>query len=398
MKHLLHRAAFAGLALLGCLASTPTHAQNLPFTYVVKYLCSSLEPFPTVFHWTDINLLNPAADQTAEVHKKFVAAGTQDKASALAPVRDRFRLGPNQAASIDCDEIQTQLGLPLSTPLEGFVEIKSNLPLVVVGIYDKCVPRARVDVFMRSTVTTDLRIDGLGEFPRLTLTGPALIDKGKLEIDAARGRFYLPTEIVAMDLEGELRLGGRVIPIRLVESGAFESDGRVVGEIDPLTGAPLFPARASFDVFFEITSTDRGFQEKFGRLYNVEATRVQAAITGLPPGPPSEVVPASVDRRRLERLFPDLEITTNAAGETLLGLRTPAGEELADPVNLYCATAPTPIVSARSPAVPAGELSNHCHSPNPPQPPPPEHVKVRCADASIDVEYVAALPPRRREL
>ena len=28
--------------------------------YPVKYLCGTLDPFPTVFHWTDINIINPS--------------------------------------------------------------------------------------------------------------------------------------------------------------------------------------------------------------------------------------------------------------------------------------------------------------------------------------------------
>lgn len=340
----------------------PAPAAAPAFTYTVKYLCSHLHPFPTVFHWTDINILNPSKTKTARITKKFVVAGTQKAASAVKPVRDQFQLKPNQAAAIDCDEIQTLLKIPLSTPMEGFVEIESNVELTVVGIYDKCVPKERVDVFVQSEVRAKLRLEGLGE-QDLVLTGPAVVKKGEMHIDSAglesRGRFLQRTEMESMELEGTMRMPtGQTIPIRLIESPRFQSEGHITGEVDPVTLAPVFPARSYFDIFFEITSTDPVFQERVGRAYNVKAARVTATITGIPPGPP----------------LAETRKDAAAGGST----------------NQYCQEGgPTEILSARSGAK-IGEISNHCHDPNPPKPDPPMHAKVPCDNASIDVEYIQA--------
>jgi len=355
-------------ALAAVLLPKPATAQAPPapaaapaFTYTVKYLCSHLHPFPTVFHWTDINILNPSKTKTARISKKFVVSGTQKAASAVKPVRDQFQLKPNQAAAIDCDEIQTLLKIPLSTPMEGFVEIESNLELTVVGIYDKCVPKERADVFVHSEVRAKLRLEGLGE-QNLVLTGPVVVKKGEMHIDSAspsqsRGRFLQRTEMESMELEGTMRMPtGQTIPIRLIESPRFQSEGHITGEVDPVTLAPVFPARSYFDIFFEITSTDPVFQERVGRAYNLKAARVTAEITGIPPGPPLA------------------EARKDAAG--------------GGSTNQYCQEGgPTEIFSARSGAK-IGEISEHCHDPNPPKPDPPKHAKVPCDNASIDVEYI----------
>lgn len=381
------------LALTGAFLAPEAEGQppDGRYVYTIKYLCSGLEPFPQVFHWTDINILNPAKQRPAQVTKKFIISGTQDHLTEVEPVRDRFELPPNHAASITCDEIQRMFRIPLSTPMVGFVEIESDLKLTVVGVYDKCVPGPRADVFMSSRVTTDLELEGV-EVGRLEMVGPAVVQKEEMRIDPERQTFLQPTELVAMELEGELNWGDLTVPVRLIESPKFQSEGRIVGEIDPLTMAPLFPARSTFDVFFEITSDDPRFQEKFGRLFNVEATRVQAAITGIPPGYPSETIPRTVDVQRLERLFPDAEIASTRGGLELRMQHATLGR-VDDPINVYCDPGPTRIFSARSSADPIGSVSNHCHQPNPPPPPPEEHPKVPCANASIDVEYIE---PMRR--
>ena len=357
------------------------------YLYTVKYLCSNLHPFPTIFHWTDINILNPAKGEPAVVHKKFVVSGTQENPTFVDPVRDRFELGPNQAASITCDEIQRMFRVPLSTPMEGFVEIESDQKLTVVGIYDKCVPGQRIDVFPSSRLVTDLELDGLGRFTALELHGSAMVQKGEMRLDPEHGRFLQPTEMVAMELEGTIKMGSREIPVRLLESAVRQSEGNIFGELDPNTMAPLFPARSFFDVFFEIVSDDPGFQEKFGRLYNLEAARVQAIITGIPPGLFSEVLPRGTDRKRLERVVPEARLHETRGG-TEVRLEHATLGTVDDPINEYCDPGPTRIFSARSPGNPVGQVSNHCHAPNPPDPPPPVHAQVHCDNASIDVEYI----------
>lgn len=390
------RRVFLVLALVLTASSGPltryNRAQAQPpptFSYRVKYLCSNLHPFPTVFHWTDINILNPSPTQTATVRKKFVVSGTQKAQTSVQPVRDRFRLGPNQAASIDCDEIQTQFKVPLSTPMEGFVEIDSSTRLTVVGIYDKCVTQPRVDIFVTSQVRTQLQLDGILPQPQqVRLQGPAVVRKEEMRIDHGSNRFLQRTELVSMNLEGTLRLpNGQNLPIRLIESPRFQSEGQITGEIDRANNAPVFPARSYFDVFFEIVSDDPGFQERIGRAYNVQATRVEAAISGIPPGRPLDTVPASTDADRLKRLFPEGRLETDASGEMRLVLSKAGQDDVEDPLNQYCAPGPTEIFSARSGAK-IGQVSDHCHDPNPPAPDPPKHVQVPCSDASIDVEYI----------
>jgi|GEM_PF-4772840 len=357
------------------------------YTYTVKYLCSNLHPFPTIFHWTDINILNPSRGQDAEVRKKFIVSGTQENPTFVEPVRDRFKLGPNQAAAINCDEIQRMFKVPLSTPMEGFVELESNRPLSVVGIYDKCVPGQRIDVFPQSRLVTDLTLDGFGAFRGVRLHGQATVQKGEMRLDSEKGRFVQPTEMVAMVLEGNLEMNGRKIPIRVLESPRFQSEGLIVGELDPVTLAPLFPARSYFDMFFEIVSDDPTFQEHFGRLYNLDKTRVQAIISGIPPGLFAEVVPEGMDVERLRRVAPDARLEKTSGG-LVVKLDHPVLGRVDDPINEYCDPGPTKIFSARSPGNPVGQVSNHCHAPNPPDPPPPMHAPVHCADASIDVEYI----------
>lgn len=350
-------AAFAAVLLPKPMTGQAPPAPAPAFTYTVKYLCSHLHPFPTVFHWTDINILNPSKTKTARISKKFVVSGTQEAASSVKPVRDQFQLKPNQAAGIDCDEIQTLLKIPLSTPMEGFVEIESNLELTVVGIYDKCVPQQRTDVFVHSELAANLLVVGTKDPQRLQLTGPVVVKKGEMEIDPGRNYFLQRTEMESMELEGTMSFMGRSIPIRLIESPRFQSEGHITGEIDRVTLAPKFPARSYFDVFFEITSTDEEFQRTVGRAYNLKAARVTAEITGIPPGPPQER-------------------TTAAAGAL---------------TNVYCQAdqEKTEILSARSGAKIA-EISGHCHGPNPPKPDPPKHAQVACDNASIDVEYIQA--------
>lgn len=373
-------------------APAPTSVGQQPdvYVYTVKYLCSSLHPFPTIFHWTDINVLNPSRGRDAEVRKKFIVSGTQENPTFVEPVRDRFKLGPNQAAAINCDEIQRMFKVPLSTAMEGFVELESNRPLSVVGIYDKCVPGKRVDVFPQSRLTTDLELDGLGPFRGLRMHGPATVQKGEMRLDPEKGRFVQPTEMVAMELEGVLEVDGREIPIRLIESARFQSEGLIVGELDPVTLAPLYPARSHFDMFFEIVSDDPEFQERYGRLYNLDRSRVQAIISGIPPGLLSEVVPTGMDVERLRRVVPEARLTETSEGLEVQLEHAVLGR-LDDPINEYCDPGPTKIFSARSPGNPVGQVSNHCHAPNPPDPPPPRHAPVHCANASIDVEYVEAI-------
>lgn len=388
---------FLVLSLL-VVAGGPTVTAQPPaptYVYTVKYLCSKLHPFPTIFHWTDINILNPSKGEPAVVHKKFIVSGTQENPTFVEPVRDRFELGPNQAASITCDEIQRMFGVPLSTSMEGFVEIESNQKLTVVGIYDKCVPGQRIDVFQTSRLTTDLELTGIGRFSGLTLDGPAVVQKAEMRLDPEHGRFLQPTEMVSMELEGRLEMGEREIPIRLIESPRFQSEGRIVGELDPVTMSPLFPARSSFDVFFEIVSDDAEFQERFGRLYNLEAARVQAIITGIPPGLFSKVLPQDQDRERLLRVVPEARLHETRGGTEVQIEHATLGK-MDDPINEYCDPGPTRIFSARSPGNPVGQVSNHCHAPNPPTPLPPVHAEVHCDNASIDVEYIEPMTRPRR--
>lgn len=366
--------------------------QGQTYVYSVKYLCSNLEPFPTVFHWTDINIHNPSKTRVARLTKKFLVSGTQQFESSVVPVREQFELKPNQAISISCDEVQNQLGVPLSTPMEGFVEIESDLKIQVVGVYDKCVPFSRSDVFMSSVVRTDLEIGGL-QLKQLELKGPTVVQKQEMQIGPGN-TFQQATEIVFMELEGEIEMDGQRIPIRLIESPEFQSEGRIIGEVDPSSKAPLYPARSYFDIFFQITSADPGFQERFGRLFNEKAVRVEAAISGIPPGRVIETIGPDVDLKRLRRLFPDGDLV-EAAGGLRLVMPVPGGQGTDDPINQYCQPQPTQIFSARSPAQPVGQVSNHCHDPNPMKtPPPPEHAKVPCQNASIDVEYIQPMELR----
>ena len=346
--------------LSGCATAIKTKGGDKPadqaklYSYRVKYLCSYLHPFPTVFHWTDINILNPSKTETALVMKKFVASGKQKKPSPIPPKRDEFQLKPNQSANIDCDEIQSMLKKPFSTPMEGFVEIESRTELTVVGVYDKCVPQPRTDVFPRSVVTGRIKIDGLvPDETSIRFIGPVVVKKGEPHVDLERNRFVQSTEIESMNVRGVVNTSRGPVEVEVLESPNLQSGGQISGKVAEDTLAPQPPYDSSFDVNAVIRISA---PEQEPRDLIIRDARIVAKITSVPPGPPS---------------------AGNAAA--------------AIAVNRYCGQQDrTPLYDADT-GKEVGYLADHCHDPNPPPtdtPPPVEHVKVPCDNASIDVEYI----------
>lgn len=343
------------------------------FTYSVKYICGYFEPIPNVFHWTEINVHNPSKQEPARVSKKFLVSGTQEKPLAESTI-ESLKLPPNGAFEIDCDEIYTKLGIPISLSRKGFVEFESDKPLSVVAIYDKCTKQPRTDVFMQSeaevTVEFDLDLDGVFELEAdMMLVGPTAIKKSHQKLNASFDRFYIDTEIVSMELDLVEVLGARTydkeletnrdIPVeelpfdltglRIIQSPVFSSRGKIHG---PLDGdlQPILPVNSFFDVFVEV-QPPADLRQLAGELYNSEAVLMTAKLTQVePPDQPDD-----------------------------------------DGNNVYQTPRPAiPLISTATGQVIA-RIKAHKHTPNPPltqKPKPTHHKKVLCEDSSIDVEYI----------
>jgi hypothetical protein len=326
------------------------------YSYRVKYLCSFLHPLPTVFHWTDVNVLNPSKQETAAVTKKFIVSGKQKQPPPVPPRRDAFRLGPNQSIHIDCDEIQAMLGKPLSTPMDGFVEIESATELTVVGVYDKCVPQPRTDVFPHSVVTGLISIRGLVDKQPFRVTGPVVVKKGEPRILPDLGRFVQPTEMESMDLRGVVDTSQGPLEVQIFESPEVQSAGQISGRVDPQTLA----AQPPYDSYFDVNAMLR-FQPPKGpsRDLQILDARVTAVLTSIPPGPPIVEDDGTTRPREEDEYFkPETPLRDPVTGKVVGTLQELRHQPVGPPPN-------------------GGGNGK-----------PSRHSPVACDNSSIDVEYV----------
>jgi hypothetical protein len=109
--------------------------------YSVKFICiPTVGPDrETVFvpqtYKTVINVQNPNPNQTAFVEKKAVIAQSEDEERGPNSTSKTDRLRPDQALSINCNDIHSLFNNTMPTIGDGFVVLKSNLKLDVSAVY-----------------------------------------------------------------------------------------------------------------------------------------------------------------------------------------------------------------------------------------------------------------------
>lgn len=132
--------------------------------------------------------------------------------------------------------------------------------------------------------TTDAQVsvqlasdEAAGMPPRqITATGPTTVQSGPVTIDAA-GLWQMPTEIVAMDLQGSDPQGNRY---RFRESPTRASTGMV----KQMSTAMAFPADSFFDVFVEVEIIPLGLAAGLPlTAFNQEPVRMQTRVQCIPP-------------------------------------------------------------------------------------------------------------------
>ena len=331
--------AVASMILAGTLGflQRPVQAADVPsgiHIYSVKYLCGYLEedPFPNIYHFTEINIHNPSNNVTASIRGKYITITPPETRIPFS-----FLLEPNRARSIDCTDIVFTVGL---WDVKGFVVIESNSLVSVVAVYDKCtVPLAKaqfpppvpvfIDIFPASVAYLEVAIPfGTRTVNRtVKLEGPTVIQRSPLALRA--GQKVASTEIKSMNL--------------------VDSTGRFVLSLDPFNASKgeiavkvvkgeVFSINSFFDVFFTL-------QTPFGTWFNKAPFRLTAELTNLVPGP-----------------------------ATTIGDRDP---------NRYVHTGEATLYDAVT-GLPVATIVKGTHLPI-----------AQCVDSSIDVEYVApqVVPP-----
>jgi hypothetical protein len=218
----------------------------------------------------------------------------------------------------------------------------------VVGVYDKCVPQPRTDVFPHSIVTGRLTLRNLVEDQPILCTGPVVIKKGEPQIHLERNRFAQPTEIESMDLSCVVNTPRGPVEVQIFESPELQSRGLISGQADLGSTAAEQPLDSSFSVNAVVRTT---MPDGTSKDYHIRNASMFGKIASNPPGAPAQLGNVRVNR--------------------------------------YCSQEEgTPLYDPETGEV-VGSLKGHCHDPNPPKiPPPKKHVPVPCDNASIDVEYI----------
>jgi hypothetical protein len=109
------------------------------FLYSAKFVCGKTTTEPNAFafapgaYFTSINVHNPFGIN-AVVTKRFSVGHLGE---VVGPLSGLFPMpvAPARTAEIECRSIYAHLNMPLGTFVDGFVEIRSNVELDVVGVY-----------------------------------------------------------------------------------------------------------------------------------------------------------------------------------------------------------------------------------------------------------------------
>jgi hypothetical protein len=126
------------LAITLTLVASAASAQG--FLYSAKFVCGKTNNSVTASftaapgsYFTSVNVHNPMG-VPANVQKRFSVGNLGE---VVGPLSGFFPmpLPPARTAEIECRSIYAHLNIPLGNFIEGFVEIRSNVELDVVGIY-----------------------------------------------------------------------------------------------------------------------------------------------------------------------------------------------------------------------------------------------------------------------
>jgi len=128
------------LAITLILVASSAFAQVLPVRYAAKFVCgmagnTEIATFTAApgRYFTAINVHNPATIN-ANIQKRFSVGRLGEQPGPLSAFFPML-LPPSRTSEIECRSIYGHLNIPLGTFIEGFVEIRSNVELDVVGVY-----------------------------------------------------------------------------------------------------------------------------------------------------------------------------------------------------------------------------------------------------------------------
>jgi len=105
-------------------------------TYAAKFVCGKGDPkiISEGQYFTNINVHNPSPFNRAVYIKRFAIALPDEKPGKISNFFGAF-LGPDEAMTIDCENIYKHTQVPSGQFLEGFVLIYALTELDVVSVY-----------------------------------------------------------------------------------------------------------------------------------------------------------------------------------------------------------------------------------------------------------------------
>ena len=101
-------------------------------------------------YFTAINVHNPST-ANAGIRKRFTLGKPGEQVGAISGFFS-VTLPPARTLLIDCRNVWGHLGIPAGTFIEGFVEIRSNVELDVVGVYTAAPPNGGVSTLAMERV------------------------------------------------------------------------------------------------------------------------------------------------------------------------------------------------------------------------------------------------------
>ena len=130
---------FTSLLLVSLsIAARPVNAQTRPTisTYAAKFVCGKGEPriISEGLYFTNINVHNPSPFNRAIYIKRFAIALPDERPGKIS----QFVVGnlaPDEAMTIDCENIYKHTQVPSGQFLEGFALIYALTELDVVSVY-----------------------------------------------------------------------------------------------------------------------------------------------------------------------------------------------------------------------------------------------------------------------
>lgn len=116
-------------------------APSRALQYAAKFVCgpyNNVQPAPNLMprgrYFTNINVHNPSNFRDATFRKKFAVAMPRERAGRISPFFLKT-LRPDEAMTIDCDDIYEHLNENPNNFVEGFAVIETLLELDVVSVY-----------------------------------------------------------------------------------------------------------------------------------------------------------------------------------------------------------------------------------------------------------------------